>query len=164
MDQLPDFWRTEVFHPLSVHFPIALLLVAFLFKLIALGSSKEVWKQGGTILLVLGTLGIWIAIYTGNLADGIVSRRICDPTVLKDHQNMAYVTAWLFSASLLLDLLKFTKIKIITNKLKLLSIFCILTLAIGSGYLMYVGHLGAKLVYQQGAGVYQPSEDCVEFN
>jgi len=164
MDQLPDFWRTEVFHPLSVHFPIALLLVAFLFKLIALGSSKEVWKQGGTILLVLGTLGIWIAIYTGNLADGIISRRICDPTVLKDHQNMAYVTAWLFSASLVLDLLKFTKIKIITNKLKLLSFFCILTLAIGSGYLMYVGHLGAKLVYQQGAGVYQPSEDCVEFN
>ncbi|TDN87264.1 putative membrane protein [Salegentibacter sp. 24] len=164
MDQLPDFWRTEVFHPLSVHFPIALLLVAFLFKLVALGYPKEVWKQGGTILLVLGTIGIWIAIYTGNLADGIVSRKICDPTVLKDHQNMAYVTAWLYTASLLLDLLKFSKLRIFKTKVKFLSYICILTLAIGSGYLMYVGHLGARLVYQQGAGVYHPSQDCIEFN
>ena len=64
MNQLPDFWRTEVFHPLSVHFPIAILLVAFLFKLIALGSAKDLWKQGGTFLLLLGTIGVWIAIYT----------------------------------------------------------------------------------------------------
>ncbi|MBZ9630787.1 hypothetical protein LB465_08345 [Salegentibacter sp. LM13S] len=164
MDQSPDFWRTEVFHPLSVHFPIALLLVAFLFKLIALGSIKEVWKQGGTVLLILGTIGIWIAIYTGDLADGIVSRTICDPTALKDHENMAYITAWLFTFSLLLDLLKFSKFQTITKQKKLLSFFCILALTIGSGYLMYVGHLGATLVYQQGAGVYKPSVDCAEFN
>ena len=164
MNQLPDFWRTEVFHPLSVHFPIAILLVAFLFKLIALGSAKDLWKQGGTFLLLLGTIGVWIAIYTGNLADGIVSRKICDPTVLKEHQNLAYVTAWLFTASLLIDLLKFSKIRFLTQKKSLLSILCIITLSIGSGYLMYVGHLGATLVYQQGAGVYHPSEDCAEFN
>jgi len=164
MDQVPDFWRAEVFHPLSVHFPIAILLVAFLFKLIALGSAKELWIQGGTLLLLLGTIGVWIAIYTGDLADGIVSRKICDPTVLKEHLNLAYVTAWLFTASLLLDLLKFSKTQYIKQKNKLLSILCIITLTIGSGYLMYVGHLGATLVYQQDAGVYQPSEDCSEFN
>src|SRR6056297_576709 len=138
MDQVPDFWRAEVFHPLSVHFPIAILLVAFLFKLIALGSAKELWIQGGTLLLLLGTIGVWIAIYTGDLADGIVSRKICDPTVLKEHQNLAYVTAWLFTASLLLDLLKFSKTQYIKQKNKLLSILCIITLTIGSSYLMYV--------------------------
>lgn len=35
---------------------------------------------------------------------------------------------------------------------------------IGSGYLVYIRHLGAQLVYQQAAGVYHPSEDCSEFN
>lgn len=34
---------------------------------------------------------------------------------------------------------------------------------IGSGILIYTGHLGATLVYQQAAGVHIPSEDCSEF-
>lgn len=161
--EVPDFWWTEVFHPLSVHFPIALLLVAFLFKLIALVSKKEVWIQGGSVLLLLGTIGIWIAIYTGNLADGIVSRKICDPTVLKEHENMAYTTAWLFTSAIFIDLLKISRIEFFFQRRRLLSIFCILILTAGSGFLMYVGHLGATLVYQQGAGVYQPTGDCAEF-
>jgi uncharacterized membrane protein len=28
---------------------------------------------------------------------------------------------------------------------------------------LYTGHLGASLVYQQGAGTYKPSVDCSEF-
>ena len=104
MTELPDFWRTEVFHPLSVHFPIALLTIAFVFKAIGIWSYKETWKLGGSILLATGLAGLWISIYTGNLADGIVSRKICDPTVLKDHQNAAYVTAWIFTAAMAFDL------------------------------------------------------------
>ena len=161
MEQIPDFWRTEVFHPLSVHFPIALLVVAFLFKLIAVRHQKEVWEQGGSILLGLGVLGIWIAIYTGDLADGIVSRQLCDPTVLKEHENFAWISAWLFSAGLVVDLLKFTSLPIFRNRLFILV--GILLLGGGTGTLMYTGHLGASLVYQQAAGVYVPSSNCVEF-
>ncbi|MGO1586219.1 MAG: DUF2231 domain-containing protein, partial [Mesonia sp.] len=39
----------------------------------------------------------------------------------------------------------------------------LILLLIGNGFLMYVGHLGATLVYQQAAGVYVPTEDCQEF-
>lgn len=95
METLPDFWRTEVFHPLSVHFPIALLFIALLFKSMALFSRKESFSLGGSILLVLGVMGSWIAIYTGDLADGVVARTLCDPTILKDHENYAYTTAWI---------------------------------------------------------------------
>ncbi|HET8886415.1 MAG TPA: DUF2231 domain-containing protein [Salinimicrobium sp.] len=164
MEEIPNFWRTEVFHPLSVHFPIALLLVAFLFKLISLKFKKEVWTQGGSILLLLGIIGIWIAIYTGNLADGIVSRTICDPTILKDHENLAYLTAWLFTAAGVLDFLVFLKLFFINSKMWLISLVTVLIMAAGSGVLMYTGHLGATLVYQQAAGVYTPTSDCAEFN
>lgn len=75
MNEVPEFWRTEVFHPLSVHFPIGLLVVAMLFKTIAIWHNKETYNFGGSILLALGVLGLWIAIYTGDLADGIVSRK-----------------------------------------------------------------------------------------
>ena len=163
MEEIPEFWRTEVFHPLSVHFPIALLITAFVFKLIAIKFHKEVWHLGGSILLISGTVGVWIAIYTGNLADGIVSRQICDPTILKEHQNMAYLTAWIFTASGVIDLSLFWKNSILYQKRRLIKISNVLLLAVASTVLIYVGHLGATLVYQQGAGVYRTSADCGEF-
>lgn len=163
MEEIPEFWRTEVFHPLSVHFPIALLIVGFLFKLIALKFKSEIWSGGGTVLLVLGTLGAWIAIYTGNLADGIVSRKICDPTVLKDHENFAYTATWFFTGALAMDLFKYVKKSFFAHQQKIIRTLTILLMFVGTLFLIYVGHLGATLVYQQGAGVYNPSADCFEF-
>lgn len=161
MDQLPEFWRTEVWHPLSVHFPIALLVTAFLFKLLDLFLAGQTWNKAGSLLLLLGTLGAWIAIYTGNLADGIVSRQICDPTVLKDHENASFTVAWLFTVAAFINfagLVAFLK-----SYKRLLKMVVFVLMFVGSGFLVYTGHLGATLVYQQGAGVYKPSGDCLEF-
>ncbi len=161
MNEIPEFLRTEVYHPLSVHFPIVLLLMATLFKLIGLWSDKLTWSHGGRFLLILGVIGIWISIYTGDMADGIVSRQLCDPTVLKDHENLAYTTAWIFSLALIIELfISFIEI----FRKKSLRILLVLILLTASGFLTYVGHLGAELVYQQAAGVYVPSDDCGEFN
>lgn len=161
MTEIPEFLRTEVYHPLSVHFPIVLLLMAALFKLISLWASKITWSHGGRVLLILGVIGIWIAIYTGDLADGIVSRQLCDPTVLKEHENFAYTTSWIFTAGLVLEILMNYWGAL---KRKIFRILLVVILLTGSGFLTYVGHLGAELVYQQAAGVYTPSEDCSEFN
>ncbi|HKJ47718.1 MAG TPA: hypothetical protein VJ973_01440, partial [Christiangramia sp.] len=105
--------------------------------------------------------GVWISIYTGDLADGIVSRQLCDPTVLKEHENFAYTTAWIFSIALILELLT-RYIDLI--KTRIVSVVLVLLMISGSVTLAYVGHLGAELVYQQAAGVNVPTEDCAEFN
>lgn len=161
MDQIPEFWRTEIYHPLSVHFPIALLLMALLFKALFYNRRNLVWAKSGTILLGIGVLGAWIAVYTGSLADGIVSRKICDPTLLKDHENLAYVTAWCFSLALAMDLLAYPRSLITFRRpLKILTLAVLIT---GSVALVLTGHSGASVVYQQGGGVYTPSEDCSEF-
>lgn len=161
MNELPDFWRTEIWHPLSVHFPLAILLLATLILLAGSFLNKKFFTEIGYLLLFVGSIGAWIAIYTGNMADGIVSRQICDPTVLENHEQNAYFVAWFYSGASFLvvaDFLGFLK------KLKKITSIVILLLAItGSGFLVYTGHLGAELVYQQGAGVYHPSEDCNEF-
>ncbi len=163
MEQLPDFWRTEVFHPLSVHFPIGLLITGFLFKIISLKYKREVWSEGSFILLLIGTVGLWIAIYTGELADGIVSRKLCDPTVLKDHQNLAYTCAWLFTSAFTLE--SIARYNLVNLRIKSITLNWLSTILMSCGVLVlgYVGHLGATLVYQQGAGTYQPSADCSEF-
>jgi uncharacterized membrane protein len=161
MNEIPEFLRTEVWHPLSVHFPIALLLIATLFKCFSIFSKSKTWETAGSFLLYAGTIGAWISIFTGDMADGIVSRELCDPTVLKDHQNAAWTLVWLFSIASVIDIIRITNI--VSLKPKFIKVVVVLLMLIGSGFLMYTGHLGAKLVYQQGAGVYHPSENCGEF-
>lgn len=164
MDEVPGFWRTEIWHPLSVHFPIALLLFAtlsFVISLFMKEAKERVWSFMSLILLSAGVASAWIAIYTGSLADGIVSRKICDPTVLKDHELSAYTLSILFSVALPLLFLHYKNL--FSKWKKILSIFIVLIMVTGCGFLAYAGHAGAHVVYQQGGGVYHPSEDCKEF-
>jgi uncharacterized membrane protein len=95
---MPDFWRKELWHPVTVHFPIALLLVATLFFVISIfkgGGSKRTIQNASFMISILGVVGAWISIYTGDMADGIVSRKICDPTILKDHELAAETMIYL---------------------------------------------------------------------
>ncbi|MFT5903444.1 MAG: putative membrane protein, partial [Flammeovirgaceae bacterium] len=113
--------------------------------------------KGGSILLFIGVVGAWISVYTGNLADGIVSRNLCDPTVLKDHEHSSLIMAWLFTIAVLLEAAYSFLRRGWFNHL------VVALMIAGSGFLVYTGHLGATLVYQQAAGVYVPSDDCEEF-
>lgn len=156
-----EFYRAETYHPASVHWPIVLLTIGSIFYII--GFFKENYlAPSGRILLFVGVAGAWLAIYTGNLADGIVSRKLCDPTVLKTHENFAYYTSYLFSGVLIVDLtLIFSQLK--EKIIRYLRWLLMLSMVVGLAILTYVGHLGGTLVYDQAAGVVVPSEDCVEF-
>lgn len=165
MDQVPNFWRTEIWHPLSVHFPVALLSFATLFYAASLflkERTAHTWYFMAAILLFIGVAGAWLSIYTGNLADGVVARTVCDPTVLKDHEISAYTSSIIFSVVALLFILK--ELAVLKKAKKALQFLILIGLLAGSGYLAYAGHLGATVVYQQGVGVFHPSEDCREFN
>jgi|AntRauTorckE6833_2_1112554.scaffolds.fasta_scaffold00752_7 uncharacterized membrane protein len=167
MDSLPGMWRTELWHPLSVHFPIALLIFATLFLIAARAAPfrwKEQFSTTGLFILIPGALLIWWVVYSGTLADNIVGRYVCNPLVLEDHERFAYITAFLFSGAALLEITIRIKSLLRHEKFRrYLSIVSLVVLLAGSASMGYVGHLGAKLVYQQAAGVHQPSEDCAEF-
>ncbi|HEY0668762.1 MAG TPA: DUF2231 domain-containing protein [Sphingobacteriaceae bacterium] len=148
-----------------MHFPIALLVTATVIGMVTLflrPEKKRFMQNLCVILLLLGTIGSWVSIYTGSLADGIVARNLCDPTVLKDHEIAAYTLAYLYSsAAAIYVLILFTSLKNwLRNGLQYLTIFL---MVIGLGYLVYTSHLGASLVYEQGAGVNKPSADCNGF-
>ncbi len=158
------FWRSEIWHPLTLHFPIALLLLGTITKLIALLVKSEkalFWHRAASYLLYIGCAGAWLSIYTGNLAEGSVSRKICDPTILKYHQIYANYLAYLFSAATVLDGSQY--LRFIQVKPKLIGLVVFLLMLTGSGFLIYTSHLGAHVVYQQAGGVQVPSADCAEF-
>lgn len=127
--------------------------------------NSETWGfllPAGRLALFAGVLGAWASVYTGSLADARVVRSLCDPTIVEAHEEYAYWVSWIFTASLAIDLVTI-KLPIKTDYKDYCSYGIALTFLIGIGLLSYVGHLGARLVYQQGAGVYDPNPTCREF-
>lgn len=159
-----DFWYIDNWHPLSVHFPVAFLSLATILFVLALmlkGDRKLFLKNCGTFLLYTGSVAAWISIYTGDISESAVARKICDPTVLKAHEIAAYTMAYFFSAASILNLM--LHFNILTGKpVLILRYMIVLLMLAGTGYLVYVGHLGSSLVYNQGAGVKNHVVDCGE--
>lgn len=159
-----SMWRVELIHPFVIHIPIALLIVGSVFWVISLWLHRryDFLRPSARLLLLIGTIGAWVAVYTGSLADAEVVRTLCDPTVVEQHENYAYIVGYLFSAFMIIDWLTVKDYVNLISK-KYLRIGLAILLIAGCGFLGYVGHLGSKLVYQQSAAVYQPTEECVEF-
>jgi|SRR5687767_11903454 len=159
---MPDFWRKELWHPVTVHFPIALLLVATVFLIASFfgkNEYKRFFQNTSFLLLVIGTIGAWVAIYTGDIADGIVSRKVCDPTILKDHEIAGETMTYLFTAASALSILLF--FNLLPPPLHRISHYLVLLcMVVGSVFLFRAGHLGAQVVYEQGGGVYNHKVNC----
>ncbi|MCA9284492.1 MAG: hypothetical protein KDA22_04715 [Phycisphaerales bacterium] len=88
----------DALHPLVVHFPIALLIVAPLFVVAAL-----VWRRGSSWLLiaalaimVLGTIGALLAVSTGESAGELAERTPAVAAVLEEHEELAETTRNVF--------------------------------------------------------------------
>lgn len=164
MEEIPSFWRTEVWHALSIHLPIVLLALASVAYPFYIFIKDSNWSQFISkfvfFALILGVVGAWIAIYLGEEAYNVVVRTLCDPNVLQDHQWWAYFATITYSVGLLVFSLFDFRVIIKNN---LLMALLSLILLIGLGGLVYSGHLGASVVYQQGGGTYVPSKNCGEF-
>jgi len=157
---LPSMLRDELFHPAVVHFPIAFLalsgMLAILWLLFRRGSHTL------AIVLFCGVAGGWLGILTGGWAEDVVNRVICDPTVTGEHEKWAEWAVWSASAALPIVLWS------VFRKRKRISFFprfvATVLLVFAAGAVLYAGHLGATLVYQQGAAVYKPGPQCTEFS
>jgi len=151
----------STWHPLTVHFPIAFLSLSSIIGIYLIFKPNKVLSQYNLGLLFLGCLGLLISIYTGNDEESKVARVICDPTELKTHENFAYYTLYAYAVYLAsgLILLK-TKQGILKQLLYVLIVLSSLT---GLSTLVYVGHLGASIVYNQAGGVSVPDKDCSGF-
>lgn len=85
-------FNTAHFHPMIVHFPIALILAGFLADVLFLFFRKEKWlSKTGLYLMVLGTLGAGAAYLTGNLftiepTEGAIVQ------IFERHETLALIT------------------------------------------------------------------------
>lgn len=78
-------------HPMVVHFPIALILIGFLFDLISLFYKKEAGlSMVGFYLLILGTLSALVAILSGTLFTSEMSGTAGN--IKETHELFAWIT------------------------------------------------------------------------
>ncbi len=134
--------NTDHLHPLSVHFPIALLMVGFLFDLVSLAFRKEhCLAKAGFWLMLLGTLGAVGAYFTGEY----FSRTLSGPLgeLKETHELWAKITMWTMVAASVVRVFA-----VITKKDRgVLKWVVFLLFLAGAVLVSYTGLLGGSLVY-----------------
>lgn len=153
--ELSSMWRIELLHPAVVHFPVALTVVGGLFWLLGRFGRLGHFRIPAALILILATLGAWLGVQTGFWADAEVGRDLYDPRPLKDHENLGLAFAWLMSGISLAETLCLAVIRNF-RVLRAMNVLLGLALLLAFGLVGYTAHLGAGLVYQQGAGVEMP--------
>lgn len=148
MQLLPD-WAPNI-HPMVIHFPIVLLIVAVFFDVLCLFIKKVDWLgKSALILYLLGTISLITAFLTGRSAsDGLEIPTQVIP-VATDHADWAEITLWFFIVYTIIRLfvgLKFKPLKPAYFTTLILISF------IGIYFLYQTADHGAKLVFGYGLG------------
>lgn len=87
------------FHPLVVHFPVALLLVApllILFGLVWRGRVQGL-MAAALVLMALGTAGTYLAVASGEAAGEMADKSGAVASVIERHEALAERTRLLFT-------------------------------------------------------------------
>lgn len=77
-------------HPITVHFPLALLLVSGLFTVIALRRGDARWETSAYHCLIVGWLAGVVALLTGTV-DAV--RQLVGPDAPRDNELVGWVNA-----------------------------------------------------------------------
>ncbi len=149
MPFLPE-WAPNV-HPMIVHFPIALLIVALLFDLAALVVKQHNWLQkSAAILYIAGALFVVVAFLSGRqAADSVNVPAVVNPT-LGEHADWGLRTLWFFGIYGVARLFFLWKN---VGKKWVLSLVIFLIGAAGMAVLYETAEHGAELVFRHGIGV-----------
>ena len=149
-------------HVMIIHFPIALLFVAFLFDIGCIIFRKRIWLDRAAIALyVMGTVGAGAAYLTGQrAAAALQGLSPATESALADHENLAVLTLITLSV---VSLVRLTVSWLARYDRRInLGIFRLVAIPVtlaGLVMLALTADRGGKLVYRYGVGV---SQEVVE--
>lgn len=165
MFHMPPYPGWDGLHPIVLHFPIVLLLIAPLLVTAGLVVSKH--RNGfylsALVLMMLGTVAAYVAVSTGEAAAQMADRTPEINRVLSQHQSQAdqirlwftvLTVAWL--AILLVFHFKSNKLPgWLKLAVPLVFLVCYLPGMMG---IASMAHLGGRLVHQYGLHAMLPPE------
>jgi uncharacterized membrane protein len=147
----PD-WAPNI-HPLLVHFPIALMMVAALANFVSLFIKEKWWDEiKNTVLYVTGALFAGITYYSGTVAADTVFLPAEAQSVLSEHAEWAEYLLWFI---ILYSLLRIAFHWFDLFQIKAFRIIAFITVLPGLFMVYETAEYGGKMVYGYGAGTGQ---------
>lgn len=153
----PSIPSWETVHPLIVHFPIALLLVAPVLIILGLLLTKQSRGLfiGALVMIVLGTIGIYFAVATGEAAGELAERTPGVASVLERHEELAENARMIFTALAVVFVAilfapSFFKRRLSRKTMTIVSLAFLIFYGGGAILLADVAHQGGLLVHQYG--------------
>lgn len=136
-------------HPKLVHFPVALIITAFMFIVLAIFFTKkrELFIQLTFWNLAIGTLSSIIALITGLLEESKLVHNNAIHEIMETHKLLGIIVLAVATVLLIWLGLRIKKMKI--NEIYFFAVILFML----SSTLGYTAHLGGKMVYEEGAGV-----------
>jgi len=168
---LPPLPNWPAIHPLVIHFPIVLLLIAPLFIVIGLmrkGERAFPFFLVALLLMGLGTASTFVAAASGNAAGELTKDAGQVEAVLEQHEDLAVTTEIAFSAltvvfAAMLFLPKLLKRQPTRAIATALSLVFLLFYTTGAVSLVNTAHQGARLVHELGVRAQmQPGPSAIE--
>ncbi len=157
MFPLPPYPGWDGLHPLVIHFPIALLLVAPIFIVLGLVSQRRIrgFFLAGFLMLLLGTVSAFVAVQTGKAAGELADRTPEISTVLERHEELAETTLIIFNVLLVGYALLLFAPRIFKKRLPekvFITAHVVFLLGYTAGILVLANtaHNGGRLVHEYG--------------
>ena len=135
-------------HAMIVHFPVALVLVAFFTEVLGLILKKKFYQQATFYILILAALGAIVAYLTGDAAgDGMDGGSL--HRAMESHEQAATFTLWFTIAAAGAKIALY----VLKKELRWLKIVAFVLLLAAAGGVARTGYLGGQLVFKHAAGV-----------
>ncbi len=132
-------------HPLIVHFPIALLLLATVIEILALWK-REHFNTTGTILLGVGFVSGILSFISGDGAEEYAETKWGEgvEALIHTHETFALLSMIFFGGAFIMKLISY----FVPKYQKAAWIIVVILAIIGSIMLALTGHYGGQIVYQ----------------
>jgi uncharacterized membrane protein len=138
------------FHALLNDLPIALLVAAVFFDLVALASHRVPFRQVAFWTLLVGVVGAAAAVISGLQAEDHIAHGEAVHRVMETHETLGLISLGVFAVLALWRLFRENRMARLER-----TVVVVLSLA-GVGLVFATGFYGGKLVFEHAAGIPSP--------
>jgi uncharacterized membrane protein len=134
-------------HALLNDLPVALLVTAVFFDLVAIATKRPLFRQVAFWILIVGVVGAGAAVISGLQAEEHVAHGEAVHRVMESHEKLALISLGVFA---LLALWRIVR----ENRMGAPERILLLALSVGGvGVLFATGFQGGRLVFEHAAGI-----------